>query len=118
MLVVLEKLPDAGRKPGQMTSGVPFHYVENVKAQLSQWLYPWCKGNSVISLFFLPLFFPSDSSSAAGPLQIFIETAKRSFVFHVCSDAHIGLVFLGFRDAAFDKTGVDDSFCRGFSEFL
>lgn len=38
-----------------MTSGVPFHYAGNVKAQLSQWLYPWCKGNSVISFFFPPL---------------------------------------------------------------
>ena len=53
--VVLEKLPDAlEEKPGQMTSGVPFHYAGNVKAQLSQWLYPWCKGNSVISFFSLP----------------------------------------------------------------
>lgn len=37
-----------------MTSGVPFHYAGNVKAQLSQWLYPWCKGNSVISFFSFP----------------------------------------------------------------
>lgn len=48
-----------------MTSGVPFHYAGNVKAQLSQWLYPWCKGNSVISFFpllSLSLFFPLSSS--------------------------------------------------------
>ena len=62
--VVLEKLPDAlVEKPGQMTSGVPFHYAGNVKAQLSQWLYPWCKGNSVISFFFPPLCLSLSLSS-------------------------------------------------------
>lgn len=68
-----------------MTSGVPFHYVGNVKAQLSQWLYPWCKGNSVISFFLSlsfsffeipsPLLLLSFSSSRAA--EIFIGTANR-----------------------------------------
>lgn len=64
-----------------MTSGVPFHYVGNVKAQLSQWLYPWCKGNSVIS-FFPPLFLSLSSRSPPpffllSTMEIFIGTANR-----------------------------------------
>lgn len=62
VLVVLEKLPDAGGKPGQMTSGVPFHYVENVKAQLSQWLYTLGVKGIPLFPFFCP-FFPFSSSS-------------------------------------------------------
>lgn len=93
-----------------MTSGVPFHYAGNVKAQLSQWLYPWCKGNSVISFFpppslslFPSFFFPFSSVFLLSTVEIFIGTANRVLF---VSEVHAArpLVTSRFRGEADDGT--------------